>query len=401
MMSTPCALSRLTGKDPKTLDRMKLYGRSTLSEFVGDRVVYRNLQPCDKRLPGLDELRAALNLPPGIIPRKTEPEYAQVIALLLSKAHELETKKGWIKRLVFVGDTRLLDGTAFENICAAGGWPGKAFIGSENDSAGEEEIIPTESGQILYLSNRWSALEAFSTYCQADGFPFDEKTAVVIDIDKTAIGARGRNSHMIDQARVQAVETTVSGLLGGDFDPASFKEAYTLLNGVEFHTFTTDNQDYLAYLCLVLGSGLITLSDLADRIRSGNLKSFPKFINEVNTQRAKLPQGLAAIHDKVYANVESGDPTPFKDFRRNEYLETVGKMGQLSSDLPVETMLANEILITREVQAEALRWSQSGALLFSLSDKPDEASLPTPELAARGYMPIHHTETHVVGEEVG
>jgi len=379
---------------------MRLFGRSALSEFIGDRVVYRNLRPCDKRLPGLENLRTALNLPAGVIPRKTELEYAQVIALLLNKARELEIKNVVIKRLAFVGDTRLLDGTAFENICTAGGWPGKAFIGSENDSASELEIIPTESGQTLYLSNRWSALEEFSADCQAAGFPFDEGTAVVIDIDKTAIGARGRNSHMIDQVRVQAVETTVSGLLGGDFNPESFKESYALLNGVEFHTFTTDNQDYLAYLCLVLGSGLIQLEDLVARIHSEELMTFPQFINEVNTQRTKLPSGLAAIHDEVYENVESGDPTPFKDFRRNEYLETVGNMGQLSDSLPVEEMLSNEILITREVQVEALKWSQAGALLFSLSDKPDEASIPTAEQAATGYQAIHRTETHVVGGQV-
>jgi len=379
---------------------MKLFGRSALSEFIGDRVVYRNLCPCDEQLPGLDGLRATLNLPDGVIPRKTELEYAQVIALLLSKARELDIKNGQIKRLAFVGDTRLMDGTAFENICTAGGWPGKAFIGSENDSASQVEIIPTQSDQTLFLSNRWSALEEFSAHCQAGGFPFDEGTAVVIDIDKTAIGARGRNSHVIDQVRVQAVETTVSGLLGGNFDPQSFKESYALLNGVEFHTFTTDNQDYLAYLCLVLGSGLFELDELAARIRSGELKTFPQFIKEVNTQRAKLPSGLAAIHGAVYANVKSGDPTPFKDFRRNEYLETVGNMGKISDDLPVEEMLSSEILITREVQAEALKWTQSGALLFSLSDKPDEASVPTPQLAAKGFLPIHRTETHVVGGEV-
>jgi hypothetical protein len=36
-------------------------------------------------------------------------------------------------------------------------------------------------------------------------------------------------------------------------------------------------------------------------------------------------------------------------------------------------------------------------LLFCLSDKPDEASIPTPELALQGYAPIHRTPTHGVG----
>ena len=62
-------------------------------------------------------------------------------------------------------------------------------------------------------------------------------------------------------------------------------------------------------------------------------------------------------------------------------------------------MLAEEILITQEVQELALVWKSRGSLIFSLSDKPDEASVPTPELAASGYQPIHRKETHIVGEE--
>ena len=108
---------------------MKLFGRSALSEFIGDRVVYRNLQPCDDRLPGLDELRSALNLPHGIIPRKTKPEYAQVIALLLTKARELENRNGVIKRLAFIGDTRLLDGTQCPKY-------GTTYTGDSGDSCG-------------------------------------------------------------------------------------------------------------------------------------------------------------------------------------------------------------------------------------------------------------------------
>ena len=45
----------------------------------------------------------------------------------------------------------------------------------------------------------------------------------------------------------------------------------------------------------------------------------------------------------------------------------------------------------------ALRWREAGALLFALSDKPDEASVPTGELAAEGLLPIHRVETHAVG----
>jgi hypothetical protein len=57
-----------------------------------------------------------------------------------------------------------------------------------------------------------------------------------------------------------------------------------------------------------------------------------------------------------------------------------------------------EIVITQEVRELALEWRSRGALLFGLSDKPDEASLPTPELEQQGYLPLHRSVTHLVGE---
>lgn len=72
-------------------------------------------------------------------------------------------------------------------------------------------------------------------------------------------------------------------------------------------------------------------------------------------------------------------------------------MGQLSDKTPMSKLLAEEILITQEVRAQALVWKDQGALLFGLSDKPDEAAVPLPELAKQGYQPIHRMLTHVVG----
>jgi hypothetical protein len=73
-------------------------------------------------------------------------------------------------------------------------------------------------------------------------------------------------------------------------------------------------------------------------------------------------------------------------------------MGCLPDDTPLDKLLENEILVTQEVRRWVLTWAQRGALVFGLSDKPDEASLPSPELAAQGFQPIHQTLTHVVGE---
>jgi hypothetical protein len=376
---------------------MKSFGRASISEFLGDWVVYRNLVPADPGLPALDALRGEVDLPPHQIPRKSQAAYAGVIVRLLHAAQRLRGMAAPIRRLLFVGDTLLLDGTAFANICLAGGWSGLAFIGSENTRPCSVDIIPNPTGQTLYRANRWEALADFVSYASTHGFPVDDSTAVIVDIDKTALGARGRNGHVIDAARVQAVQDTVAGLLAAAFDPQAFRAAYDLLNQPEFHPFTTDNQDYLAYICLILGSGLYRLEEVAGEVRAGRLASFAQFIAEVDSCAGDLPPDLRAIHADIYANVRKGDPTPFKSFRRNEYLTTIRCFGGLPDDTPLQALLDGEILVTQEVRLAALDWQSRGALLFGLSDKPDEAATPTPKLAAQGYLPIHRAETHAVG----
>jgi hypothetical protein len=388
-------------KDPaiskKIGENMQNVGYASIDEFLDDYIVYRNLVPIDKRLPSLDALRQAVGLPPGQIPRKSEPNYARVIVHLLQHARALEVPETTIKRLLFIGDTRLNDGTAFVNICQAGNWPGFAFIGSETEGEAGVEVTPVANACSLYLANKWAAVADFNRFCAEQNFPIDEATAIVVDLDKTALGARGRNSHVIDQARVQAVYKTVANLLGDAFDEVAFQTAYDQLNQVEFHPFTSDNQDYLAYICLILGSGLYSLESITGAVQNGQLESIAQFMEQVNSQVGALSPELADIHRDIYARAKVGDPTPFKVFRRNEYHTTIERMGQQSDDASIETLLATEIVITQEVRALALEWKSRGALLFGLSDKPDEASIPTAELAKKGFLPIHQTKTHAVG----
>jgi hypothetical protein len=72
-------------------------------------------------------------------------------------------------------------------------------------------------------------------------------------------------------------------------------------------------------------------------------------------------------------------------------------MGVYEINNSLEQRLADEIFITAEVRAAALLLKDHGALLFGLSDKPDEASVPSSELAAEGYQPIHWTKANIVG----
>lgn len=383
---------------------MKVFGRTTVSEFLGDLVVYRNLEPIDPRLSGLDKVRDKVGLPAGRVPRKSEPEYARVIVHMLQQARKIHAPRTTIGRLIYVGDTRLNDGTAFANLCQAGGWPGLAFIGTETNEPARVEVVnaPSATVQIdalfLYLANRWAALADFDSFCTDQGFLIDAATAVVVDLDKTALGARGRNAQVIDHARVQAVRDTVADLLDKVFDAVAFRTAYDQLNQPEFHPFTADNQDYLAYICLILGSGMYGLDGVVCDVRSERLRTFAQFISQVDERSSEMSPELATIHTEIYANVRAGDPTPFKPFRYNEYQTTITHMGRLGDDATAEELLTNEIVITQEVRALALEWRERGALLFGLSDKPDEASIPSYTLAMQGYRAIHQTETHAVGE---
>ncbi|HSF79879.1 MAG TPA: hypothetical protein VLA49_01515 [Anaerolineales bacterium] len=375
---------------------MKNHGWATASEFLGDRIVYRNLVPLDARLPGLAEIAPSLGLPPGRTPRKHELDYARVVARLLEEARALDQPGQPIRRLVFVGDTELLDGSAFANLCRVTGWPGLAFIGDETDEPAAYRLGEAGAGR-LYLANRWAALEAFDMFCEQAGQPVGEGSGVVIDLDKTILGARRRNSKVIDWARSRAMEATITEVLGESFEAQAFGEVYRLFNQVEFHPFTSDNQDYLAYVCLMTLAGAAEAAQLAEAVRRGELESFEQFIEQVDRGQDKLPVPVRDVHREVVGCVWAGDPTPFKAFRRREYEVTVSKMGCLEGDAPVEALLEREITLTEEVRQMALEWQRRGALIFGLSDKPDEASLPTREQAERGCQPLHRTRTHAVG----
>ena len=379
---------------------MEVYGMSSASEFLDGRIVYRNLKPADARLPGLQAIVPCLGLPEGRVPRKHELDYARVVAYLLQAARRLERPElagKPLKRLFFVGDSELLDGTAFDNLCEVQGWHGVGFIGSETSDPPTPRTVSLASGRVLYLANRWTGLQEFDQHCTQAGLPVDEQSAVVIDLDKTILGARGRNSQLIDRARSQAMEQTIADLMGKRFDPQAFYAVYRQFNQTAYHPFTSDNQDYLAYICLMVLTGAVQASRLAEAVASGELSDFYQFAAQMDRQSGEMPVDIARLHRDVWKRVQEGDPTPFKAFRRREYTLTVSWMGHLPASSSVEQLLSEEIVLTQEVRQMALHWQAQGALLFALSDKPDEASVPTEEQASQGYLALHRKPTHVVG----
>jgi hypothetical protein len=78
-----------------------------------------------------------------------------------------------------------------------------------------------------------------------------------------------------------------------------------------------------------------------------------------------------------------------------------GSSLESSSDtaaLAVTDILKRRIVITQEVREIALALRERGALIFGVSDKPDEASLPRSTQV--GMKPLHHLETLAVGQDV-
>jgi hypothetical protein len=190
-------------------------------------------------------------------------------------------------------------------------------------------------------------------------------------------------------------------VLGNQFDMKRFRMIYDELNQPPYHPFTADNQDYLAYICLMVGGGVYDYETLLADLAAGRLSTFAQFV-EVCAERVqdRASSELLPVHQEVYANFRRGDPTPFKSFRYREYEETVARMDLLPTETDPGRLLAEEIVITREVVDLARFLQEQGVLLFGLSDKPDEASIPRTKLAGEGYAPIHQTRMKVVGEAI-
>jgi hypothetical protein len=361
-----------------------------LSDILGDRVAFRNLEPLNHELRGLGQIRAEIGVGPGAIPRKTSPGYAAAIVHFLRQAQTLRGVREPLKRIVFIGDTRMNDGKAAANLGKH--LPLRGFIGSDRlDEQPRQEV-----DGFLVIANRWAALKGFMDRLREDGFPIDGGTALLLDLDKTTMGARGRNDGVIDSARVEAVRLVIEETLGETFDELAFRVVYDQLNQVTYHPFTRDNQDYLAYISLMVVGGVCPAEELWTVLQEERLSTFEQFVELCARRLERMSAGLAGIHEEVSERLAEGDPTPFKRFRYQEYLSTIARMDVLAPEARRDEVLAREIVITGEVVDLARSALDSGVLTFGISDKPDEASVPTPQLAEQGFRPLHRISMKVV-----
>lgn len=371
-----------------------IWRKGALADWMADYVVYRNLEPTDSRLEGLRQIWRRVGLHRDHVPRKTTPQYAAALAQIMAQAQAARGIHSPLRHLLVIGDTAMNDGTAARNMARY--WPMSGFIGAERAQQSPDIVVDGD----LMLANRWAALGEFLSWAQDRGVAFDESTALLLDLDKTCIGARGRNDKAIDAARVAAVRHTMQAALGATFDEEAFLAVYDPLNQPQHHPFTADNQDYLAYICLMVLGRVYPEKTFWTDLRGGLLTSFEQFVAYCDAQYADMTPGLAQVHREVRTCLAVEDPTPFKAFRRREYLETIRRMDALPDESSEAEVLAREIAITAEVASVASWMARRGALVFGMSDKPDEASLPTAEQAAQGWPPLHRARMKIWGQEV-
>ena len=194
--------------------------------------------------------------------------------------------------------------------------PGSCFIGGEK--ANQAPVYAMDESTGIFSANRWSSLVDWLALEKRQGLKLDQNTVVVVDMDKTAIAARGRNANVIDNARVEGLHRTAAGLLGKHkaftFDLARVQAAHNELKEPAYHPFTADNQDYLAYICLAVSAGLIDLPTLVRQVKAGEMRSFEQFIAWADVEMtARNPvfsekPGFSTIHREVYPLVQAGDP---------------------------------------------------------------------------------------------
>jgi hypothetical protein len=370
-----------------------------LADFCENWVVYRNLEPLDKRLRGLKSAYFDMELRTELIPRKQDVPYAKAATYFLREIQRIRGVKTPVSELLFLGDTLFNDSQAFKNIREFSGWQGSCFICTERI---EQPPALDADDEDVYIANRWSLLVEWLRDLRTEGFKLDERTAVVIDIDKTALGAKGRNDKTIDRARLAGIFRTMESVLGDTFNKPIFERDYAELNRARYHQVTADNQDYLAYICMVLNTNLISLEEVKREVETNSLDSFEQFVRWVGSRMMIHPaagSALREVHETIDASVRNGDPTPFNRFRRQEFVSTMENMGHMPDTASVEELLQEEITLTEEVFAAAQWLKGRGCILLCLSDKPDEASMPHSRVSP-DLVPLHRAETHRVGVDV-
>jgi hypothetical protein len=347
-----------------------MYRRGKLNTIFEDNIVFRELNPINKALPQFEEIKQVLHL--DTLPRKKDILYAKVLSYIFKSMRDF-------KKILYIGDTLMSDGSVIRNLAQNREFQVAGIITRE----GEKEKLESD-GEIL-LNTRWQKLPDAVKILENSGFSIDKKTVLVIDIDKTAIGARGRNDGAIDRARMDAIFQIASDIFGS-IDRKNFFGIYSRVNRKDLFHITADNQDIVSIVSILVYGGAINFSQL-EELHNGE---------EVLRKCIKNTGGrLKDVTLSVYKNIKNGNPTPFPMFRKAEFEKTIKRMDFLSDDVSVSDLLTKEITTTEEVFDCATRAKDRGGLVFGVSDKPALSTIPCPDT---DLPPIYEKEMKIFGE---
>ena len=350
----------------------KLYRRGRLSDFFENNIVFRELEPVNKNLPGFSVLKGKLGL--SVLPRKKDKEYIKVLSEMFRAA-------GSFSKIIYIGDTLMSDLSVINNFAKSGLFKTIGIITREGEVDGFEE------NENYIFSGSWANLPDVLVHIENKFFSVDKSTVVIIDIDKTVIGARGRNEKAIDRARMDAIFMLAKRAFR-DISAEEFLSVYNKVNKREFFSITEDNQDFVSILSMLVYGGVLSLADLR------NARSISNLLMGVETKNPVILE----YAETVLQNVKAQNPTAFPQFRKAEFEKTIARADFIQDKTPVETLLSEEITITGEVYDAALDLKSRGTLVFGVSDKPALSSIPQ---EGSTLPPIYEKDMKIYGGKSG
>lgn len=345
----------------------------TIADLTDDLVIYRDLKPYDSRLPNLDDLREPLGLPRDSLPRKRDADYARVLGAMLQHFRTQHSEPP-LRVLLIIGDSSN-DTLMAQHLRETSDMRVFACIGT--DQLDQPATLTWEGDTAT--ATRWSLLQEWfdqvlQRYDPASGeLPWSD-TALLLDIDKTLLGPRGRNHQEIDEARAEAALRIAQAVFGHDLDAPAFRTLYNTVSRPEFLPLTLDNQDYIVYISMLLACGVLMADDFLAGMSDESLATFTRLLEAVEPQ---IPRPLYPLHKEVRNAHQSGDPTPFKAFRRAEFAATLERIDD------------GRLLLSCDVVAVAEQLTGRGVLCVAASDKPAESALPTKAQQEAGLRPLH------------
>ncbi len=335
-----------------------MYKRVKLNDIYENYIVFRELNPVKKSLPQFDEIRSKLGF--SYLPRKKEnpPDYVKALSYIFQSIRPFQ-------KILYIGDTEMSDGGVIKAFTELGTYQVAGIITQEK----KENKVEFEEN--IVKNTKWSNLKHILEEIKDIGFHIDYSTVVVIDIDKTFIGARGRNDKAIDNARMDAV-ISIAKKIFPSFDRGNFSQIYSKINTKKFYSLTNDNQDIVSIASIIIYSGAIDLRQFEKDFELGMIKGPLSLFKRCRIKNELLKNIVASIRK----NIEMGNPTPFPTFRKEEFRSTIGRMDFLTDDVSEERLLKEEIMATKEVYEIGEIAKMNRAVVFGVSDKPTLSSVP-------------------------